>query len=56
MTFPSVFDVPDAIKTSLGQFGQPVTMFFRRDGSLSFAWAGPIADDVLIAHLKAIDE
>ncbi|HZB78707.1 MAG TPA: TlpA disulfide reductase family protein [Actinomycetota bacterium] len=56
MTFPSVFDVPDAIKTSLGQFGQPVTMFFRRDGSLSFAWAGPIPDDLLVAHLKAIDE
>lgn len=54
MTFPSVFDVPDAIKTSLGQFGQPVTMFFRRDGSLSFAWAGPIPGDLLSDHLERI--
>ncbi|MDP9119662.1 MAG: TlpA family protein disulfide reductase [Actinomycetota bacterium] len=54
MTFPSVFDVPDAIKTSLGRFGQPVTMFYRRDGSLSFAWAGPIPDDLLGDHLEAI--
>lgn len=54
MTFPSVFDVPDAIKTSLGRFGQPVTIFYRRDGSLSFAWAGPIPDDLLRDHLEAI--
>jgi cytochrome c biogenesis protein CcmG/thiol:disulfide interchange protein DsbE len=54
MTFPSVFDPPDAIKTSLGQFGQPVSLFFRRDGSLSFAWAGPIPDDLLGAQLERI--
>ena len=54
MTFPSVFDVPDAIKTSLGRFGQPVTIFYRRDGSVSFAWAGPIPDDLLRDHLEAI--
>lgn len=54
MTFPSVFDVPDAIKASLGQFGQPVTMFFRRDGSRSFAWAGPITEDLLSVHLERI--
>ena len=54
MTFPSVFDVPDAIKTSLGRFGQPVTVFYRRDGSLSFAWAGPIPEDLLRDHLEAI--
>lgn len=54
MTFPSVFDVPDAIKTSLGQFGQPVTVFFRADGSFSFAYTGPIPEDDLHRHLKAI--
>ena len=54
MTFPSVFDVPDAIKTSLGQFGQPVTVFFRRDGAFSFAYTGPISEDDLRRHLKAI--
>jgi cytochrome c biogenesis protein CcmG/thiol:disulfide interchange protein DsbE len=54
MTFPSVFDVPDAIKTSLGQFGQPTTVFFRADGSFEFAYAGPIGDNVLRKHLEII--
>jgi thiol-disulfide isomerase/thioredoxin len=54
MTFPSVFDGPDAIKSSLGQFGQPVTMFFRDDGSLSFAWTGPISEELLREQLDAI--
>lgn len=54
MTFPSVFDPPDAIKDSLGQIGQPVTMFFRSDGTFSFSWSGPIAPDVLRTHLRAI--
>ena len=54
MTFPSVFDVPDAIKTPLGLYGQPVTAFFRADGSLDFAYTGPIADKILRRHLEAI--
>lgn len=54
MTFPSVFDVPDAIKTDLGQFGQPVTIFFRADGGFDFAWAGPLPERVLRRHLMAI--
>ncbi len=54
MTFPSVFDAPDAIKTDLGHFGQPVTAFYRADGSLSFAWTGPIAEDELREQLVAI--
>ena len=54
MTLPSVFDPPDAIKTSLGHFGQPVTAFYRADGSLEFAWTGPIQPDVLEQHLRAI--
>jgi hypothetical protein len=29
-------------------------MFFRRDGSLSFAWAGPIPNDLLVDHLERI--
>ena len=56
MTFPSVFDVPDAIKTSLGQFGQPTTVFFRADGSFEFAYAGPISENTLRRHLEAIAE
>jgi cytochrome c biogenesis protein CcmG/thiol:disulfide interchange protein DsbE len=54
MTFPSVFDVSDAIKTPLGLYGQPVTAFFRADGSLDFAYTGPIADKILRRHLEAI--
>jgi thiol-disulfide isomerase/thioredoxin len=54
MTFPSVFDPPDSIKTSLGLFGQPTTGFFRRDGSLEFAWSGPISEETLQEHLEAI--
>jgi cytochrome c biogenesis protein CcmG/thiol:disulfide interchange protein DsbE len=54
MTFPSVFDPDDAIKTSLGHFGQPVTAFYRADGSLEFAWTGPINADVLEEHLDSI--
>lgn len=54
MTFPSVFDVPDAIKTPLGLFGQPVTAFFRADGGLDFAYTGPISEAALRRHLRAI--
>jgi cytochrome c biogenesis protein CcmG, thiol:disulfide interchange protein DsbE len=54
MTFPSVFDPPDAIKTSLGLFGQPVTAFYRTDGSLEFAWTGPISEEMLREHLETI--
>jgi cytochrome c biogenesis protein CcmG, thiol:disulfide interchange protein DsbE len=56
MTFPSVFDPPDAIKTSLGQFGQPTTVFFRADGTFEFAYAGPISENILHRHLEAISE
>jgi cytochrome c biogenesis protein CcmG, thiol:disulfide interchange protein DsbE len=56
MTFPSVFDPPDAIKTSLGQFGQPTTVFFRADGTFEFAYAGPISESILHRHLEAIAE
>lgn len=54
MRFPSVFDVDDAIKPSLGGFGQPVTMFFDRDGAFVTSWAGPIPEDRLRRNLRAI--
>jgi cytochrome c biogenesis protein CcmG, thiol:disulfide interchange protein DsbE len=54
MTFPSVFDAPDDIKGSLGQFGQPTTVFFRADGTFGSAWAGPISEKVLRRQLEAI--
>jgi cytochrome c biogenesis protein CcmG, thiol:disulfide interchange protein DsbE len=52
--FPSVFDVDDAIKPSLGQFGQPVTIFYDRQGEQVRAWAGPISDERLRSYLRAI--
>jgi cytochrome c biogenesis protein CcmG/thiol:disulfide interchange protein DsbE len=54
MTFPSVFDVPDEIKAALGHLGQPLTLFYEADGDVSFAWAGPISEDRLLAQLRAI--
>ncbi len=54
MTFPSVFDPPGAIHDMLGHLGRPVTFFYRADGTFSFAWDGPIPDDVLRKHLEAI--
>jgi cytochrome c biogenesis protein CcmG, thiol:disulfide interchange protein DsbE len=54
MTFPSVFDPPDAIKTSLGHFGRPVTAFYRANGELLSSYTGPIPEDVLQRNLRAI--
>jgi thiol-disulfide isomerase/thioredoxin len=54
MTFPSVFDPPDAIKASLGQFGQPVTIFYEADGTLFRSWTGPISEDLLRRNLRRI--
>ncbi|HET9672125.1 MAG TPA: TlpA disulfide reductase family protein [Actinomycetota bacterium] len=52
--FPSVFDVDDAIKPSLGQFGQPVTVFYDREGAFVTSWAGPIPEDRLLRALRRI--
>jgi thiol-disulfide isomerase/thioredoxin len=54
MTFPSVFDAPDEIKGALGQFGQPVTIFYDRDGNFFRSWAGPIPMHTLRRNLEAI--
>ena len=54
MRFPSVFDVDDSIKPSLGQFGQPVTIFYDREGDLVTSWAGPIPEDRLRRNLRRI--
>jgi thiol-disulfide isomerase/thioredoxin len=54
MRFPSVFDVDDAIKPSLGGFGQPVTIFYARDGRVVTSWTGPIPEDRLLRALRRI--
>jgi cytochrome c biogenesis protein CcmG/thiol:disulfide interchange protein DsbE len=54
MTFPSVFDATGTIKASLGFFGQPVTIFYERDGSFFESWAGPISEERLRENLRAI--
>ena len=35
-------------------FGQPVTAFFRADGSIEFDYTGPIPENILRRHLRAI--
>jgi thiol-disulfide isomerase/thioredoxin len=54
MMFPSVFDPPDAIKDSLGLFGQPVTVFYRPNGEFFTSYVGPIPEDLLRRNLRAI--
>jgi cytochrome c biogenesis protein CcmG, thiol:disulfide interchange protein DsbE len=54
MAFPSVFDPPDSIKDSLGQLGQPVTVFYRRNGEFFTSYTGPIPGDLLRRNLRAI--
>jgi thiol-disulfide isomerase/thioredoxin len=54
MRFPSVFDVDDRIKTSLGHFGQPITLFYDRNGEFVTSWAGPISEERLRTNLRAI--
>jgi len=54
MRFPSLFDVPDAIKTSLGRTGQPITLFYDRSGAVVSSWTGPIPEDELQRNLERI--
>ena len=54
MAFPSVFDPPDAIKVALGRVGQPLTVFYRANGTFFTSYAGPIPEDLLQRNLRAI--
>jgi thiol-disulfide isomerase/thioredoxin len=52
--YPSVFDVPGAIRDGFGLVGQPVTLVFDRSGAQAFAWSGAIPADVLTTELNKV--
>jgi cytochrome c biogenesis protein CcmG, thiol:disulfide interchange protein DsbE len=52
--YPSVFDPSGSIRTDLGSFGQPVTVFYAADGTLVAKVDGQIAPDILTADLAKI--
>jgi cytochrome c biogenesis protein CcmG/thiol:disulfide interchange protein DsbE len=54
ISYPSVFDPAAAIRDSLGQFVQPVTAFYDRDGTQRHVVAGEISRDDLEAGIQAI--
>jgi cytochrome c biogenesis protein CcmG/thiol:disulfide interchange protein DsbE len=52
--YPSVFDPAAAIRTDLGSFGQPVTVFFAADGTMVAKVDGQIGADALAADIAKI--
>jgi len=53
-TYPSVFDLPGAIRDGLGLLGQPVTLFYDASGELVRTWIGPLTEDALRETLDQI--
>lgn len=54
ITYPSVFDHAGSIRDSLGQFVQPVTAFYGRDGGQRRVVAGEISGEDLEAGIRTI--
>ena len=54
VTFPSLFDPDGVIRTDLGSFGLPVTVFFDADGTQVAKVDGELSQDALEEHLAAI--
>jgi thiol-disulfide isomerase/thioredoxin len=55
-TYPSVYDPPGAIRDGLGLLGQPVTLFYNRNGVLVDRWVGPLPADELTRRLVSLLE
>jgi thiol-disulfide isomerase/thioredoxin len=53
-TYPSVFDLPGAVRDSLGLLGQPVTLFYDASGALADTWVGALTEDQLTQRLERI--
>ena len=53
-TYPSVYDLPGAIRDDLGLLGQPVTLFYDASGELVTTWTGVLNEDVLRENLEMI--
>lgn len=54
VSFPSLFDPDGAIRTDLGSFGLPVTVFFDADGTQVAKVDGELSQSTLDEHLAAI--
>ncbi len=52
--FPSLFDPDGAIRTELGSFGLPVTVFFDAEGNEVAKVDGELAQSALDEHLASI--
>ncbi|MGZ8580790.1 MAG: TlpA family protein disulfide reductase [Actinomycetota bacterium] len=52
--FPSLFDPDGAIRTELGSFGLPVTVFFDADGNEAAKVDGELSQSALDEHLATI--
>jgi cytochrome c biogenesis protein CcmG/thiol:disulfide interchange protein DsbE len=52
--FPSLFDPDGAIRTELGSFGLPVTVFFDAEGNEVAKVDGELGQSVLDQHLASI--
>jgi cytochrome c biogenesis protein CcmG/thiol:disulfide interchange protein DsbE len=52
--FPSLFDPDGAIRTDLGSFGLPVTVFFDADGNQVAKVDGELSQSALDEHLNEI--
>jgi thiol-disulfide isomerase/thioredoxin len=53
-TYPSVYDLPGAIRDGLGLLGQPVTLFYDASGKLVTTWTGPLDERILRENLELI--
>ncbi len=53
-TYPSVFDPGGAIRDGLGLLGQPVTLFYDRNGQIADRWIGPIPQDELRIRVERL--
>ena len=53
--FPSLFDPDGVIRTELGSFGLPVTVFFDADGAQIAKVDGELSQSSLDKHLSAIE-
>lgn len=53
-TYPSVYDLPGAIRDGLGLLGQPVTLFYDASGELVSTWTGALTEDTLRDNLELI--
>jgi cytochrome c biogenesis protein CcmG, thiol:disulfide interchange protein DsbE len=53
-TYPSVYDPSGSIRDELGFAGQPVTLFYDRDGAIRESWQGPVDPHRLDAGIRQI--